>query len=82
MNHTVSNLVYYVDTDSMDVIKDGMIGIQCCHSAASSFVHYCVAEFRSDGCVVGGCAGRQSDHLYCYSVNRCVDKNVFRVDEV
>lgn len=78
MNRTTSNLVYYIDADRMQNINDGMFGIRVVAQPDSGFARYCMAEFRSDGVSLGDVLVANQTTYVDITVNRCVDKNVFR----
>lgn len=80
MNARTSNLVYYLNVDKMNQIKDGLFGIRIVARPASGFSYYFVGEFRSDGAAYEDIIVPNQTTYVDITLNRQVDKNVFRFD--
>ncbi|MFA7347530.1 MAG: alpha/beta hydrolase [Desulfurivibrionaceae bacterium] len=80
MNGITSNLVYYLNVDKMNQIKDGLFGLRIVARPSSGFSYYYAAEFRSDGASYSNIIAPNQTTYVDITLNRQVDKNVFRFD--
>lgn len=80
MNAVTSNLVYYVNVDKMNQIKDGMFGLRIVARPSSGFCYYFAGEFRSAGVAYGDIIVANQTTYVDVTLRRQVDKNVFRFD--
>lgn len=80
MNAVNDNLVYYLNVDKMNEIKDGLFGLRIIARPASGFSYYFAGEFRSDGAAYEDIIGPNHTTYVDVTLKRQVDKNVFRFD--
>ena len=80
MNRLTSNLVYYLNANRMELIRDGLWGVRIVARPTSGFSHYAAAEFRSDGTKVRNIVTPNQTTYVDVTLRRIVDKNVFRFD--
>jgi hypothetical protein len=80
MNALNSNLVYYLNVDKMNEIKDGLFGIRIVARPSSGFSYYFAGEFRSDGAAYEDIIVPNQTTYVDITLKRQVDKNVFRFD--
>ena len=82
MNTKSGRLVYYLNADKMNEIKDGKFGLRIVARPSSGLSYYCAAEFRSDGVVAQGVMKPNETTYIDIKLHRFVDNNVFRFDPV
>jgi hypothetical protein len=80
INALTNNLVYYLNVDKMNEIKDGLFGIRIVARPSSGFSYYFAGEFRSDGASYEDIIAPNQTTYVDITLNRQVDKNVFRFD--
>ena len=80
MNRLTSNLVYYLNANKMELIRDDFFGMRIVARPTGGFSHYAAAEFRSDGIDVQNILGPNQTTYVDVMLRRIVDKNVFRFD--
>lgn len=80
MNAVTSSLVYYLNVDKMNQIKDGLFGLRIIARPASGFSYYFAGEFRSDGVSYADIILANQTTYVDITLKRQVDKNVFRFD--
>lgn len=80
INTLTNNLVYYLNVDKMNEIKDGLFGIRIVARPSSGFSYYFAGEFRSDGAAYEDIIAPNQTTYVDVTLKRQVDKNVFRFD--
>lgn len=80
INAATCNLVYYVNVDTMNRIKDGLFGLRIVARPSSGFSYYNAGEFRSDGAAYADIIKPNQTTYVDITLKRQVDKNVFRFD--
>ena len=80
MNARTGNLVFYLNADRMDAIKDGLFGFRVTARPTKGFAHYCAAEFRSYGISIHKVLAANQTTYVDVTLQRRVDKNTFRFD--
>lgn len=80
MNAVTHNLVYYLDVDKLNQIKDGLFGLRIVARPSSGFAYYFAGEFRSDGAAYADIIAPNQTTYVDITLKRQVDKNVFRFD--
>ena len=81
MNPVTSNLVYYLNANKMESIRDGLFGVRIVARPTSGFSCYAAAEFRSHGLKVQNILTSNQTTYVDVTLRRIVDKNVFRFDK-
>ena len=82
MNRLTSNLVYYLNANKMELIRDGLFGVCIVGRPTRGFSHYAAAEFRSDGIEAQNILAPNQTTYVDITLRRIVDKNIFRFDRV
>jgi triacylglycerol esterase/lipase EstA (alpha/beta hydrolase family) len=82
MNNTTGRFIYYLDADKMHKIKDGKFGIRVIARPQKGFAYYQEAEYRSNGVSVNSILVPNQTTYVNITLNRFVDKNVFRFGPV
>lgn len=82
MNDDSGRLVYYLNADKMQAIKDGKFGIRVTARPSKGFSYYAAAEFRSGGIPAGQILAPNQTTYVDITLHRYVDKNVFRFGPV
>lgn len=82
MNDKTGRLVYYLDANKMNEIKDGKLGIRVVARPTKGFSYYVAAEFRSDGISVENILVPNQTSYVDIKLHRFVDENVFRFGPV
>lgn len=80
INAWTGNLVYYLNVDKMNEIKDGRFGLRIVARPSSGFSFYFAGEFRSDGASYADIIVPNQTTYVDITLRRQVDKNVFRFD--
>ena len=80
LNAVTNSLVYYLNVDKMNEIKDGLFGIRIIARPASGFSYYFAGEFRSDGVSYADIILPNQTTYVDITLKRQVDKNIFRFD--
>ncbi len=80
MNARTGNLVFYLNAERMDSIKDGLFGFRVTARPTTGFSHYCAAEFRSNGISIHNVLAANQTTYVDVTLRRRVDKNTFRFD--
>jgi hypothetical protein len=80
LNARTGNLVYYLNVDKMNEIKDGRFGVRIVARPASGFSYYFAGEFRSDGAAYTDIVAPNQTTYVDITLRRQVDKNVFRFE--
>jgi len=80
MNSHCGRLVYYLNANKMNEIKDGKFGLRVVARPSSGFSYYRAAEFRSDGIAAGDILKANQSIYINIKLHRFVDENVFRFD--
>jgi hypothetical protein len=80
MNAVTNSLVYYLNVDKMNEIKDSLFGIRIIARPSSGFSYYFAGEFRSDGVSNTDIILPNQTTYVDITLKRQVDKNVFRFD--
>ena len=80
MNRLTSNLVYYLNANKMELIRDDFFGVRIVARPTRGFSHYAAAEFRSDGIDVQNILAPNQTTYVDVTLRRIVDKNIFRFD--
>jgi len=78
MNSTTNNLVFYINTNKMALVKDGLFGVRIKLRPEKGFSYYNAVEYRSDGLFVGKVFAPNETTYIDITLDRKVDKNVFR----
>jgi hypothetical protein len=78
MNDKTGRLVYYLDANKMNEIKDGKLGIRVVARPTKGFSYYVAAEFRSDGISAEDILVPNQTTYVDIKLHRFVDENVFR----
>ncbi|ABM02125.1 phospholipase [Psychromonas ingrahamii 37] len=73
-----NHLIYYVDYDL--VIKNKLTGFRVIARPADGFVFYHVVEYRANGLNINDLIKPNETFYVEIQLHRCVDKNVFRMD--
>ena len=81
MNRVTSNLVYYLNANKMERIRDGLFGVRIVARPTSGFSYYVAGEFRSQGLKVQNILTPNQTTYIDITLRRIVDKNVFRFDK-
>jgi hypothetical protein len=79
MNNTNHNLVYYMDFDKLQTIKQGCFGINILARPTSGFASYHEGEFRSEGLALDKVFRPNETTYVDITMKRIVDKNVFQL---
>ncbi len=82
MNDKTGRLVFYIDANKMNEIKDGKFGIRVVARPAKGFSYYVAAEFHSDGIAANEIMIPNQTTYVDIKLHRFVDKNVFRFAKV
>jgi hypothetical protein len=80
MNISTHNLVFYVDCEKLQKIKDGRFGIRVVAQPAKGFAYYRPVEYRSDGTSICDVLVPNQTTYVDICLKRKVDVNVFRFD--
>ena len=80
INAKTGNLVFYLNAERMDAIKDGLFGIRVIARPSGGFAGYAAAEFRSNGISIHRVLTANRTTYVDICLRRRVDKNVFRFD--
>lgn len=80
INAKTGNLVFYLNAERMDAIKDGLFGIRVVARPSGGFAGYAAAEFRSDGVSIHDVLTANRTTYVDIHLRRQVDQNVFRFD--
>lgn len=80
LNEKTGRLVYYMDQQKMDEIKDSRFGIRVVARPASGFSYYEPAEFRSERIKPSAVFQRNATTYIDIVLQRFVDEEVFRFD--
>jgi hypothetical protein len=78
LNKTSNALVYYVDTDRLSSVEQGLFGIRVIARPEKGFSHYTRGEFRSLGLAFEKAIAPNEVTYIDITLNRQVDRNVFR----
>jgi hypothetical protein len=78
LNKTSNALVYYVDTDALRTIEQGLFGIRVIARPEKGFSHYNRGEFRSEGLSFEKAFAPNEVTYIDITLLRQVDRNVFR----
>lgn len=81
LNQSSNSLVYYVNTDKMAEVKQGLFGLQVVVRPQKGFAYFAVGEFRSGGIDVDKVFAANETTYIDITMTRQVDKNVFRFTE-
>ena len=79
-NNKDGRLVYYLNAEKMNQIKDGKFGLRVTARPKAGFSYYCEAEFQSDGIKVQSILAPNEITYVDVQLHRFVDKNVMRFD--
>ncbi|WP_167631986.1 esterase/lipase family protein [Mariprofundus ferrooxydans] len=80
MNSQSGRLVYYLDANRMEEIRDGKFGLRVVARPTDGFSYYCPAEFRSEGMAAAGILKPNQTTYVNIILHRFVDEAVFRFD--
>lgn len=78
MNRSTNNLVYYVNSDKMKAIRDGLFGIRVEAQPSKGLSYFSPGEFRSEGLAIDKILAPNETTYITITLNRRIDENVFR----
>jgi len=78
MNDETGRLIYYLNADKMDEIKDKTFGFRIVARPNKGFSHYAIGEFHSNGILTESVFSANQTIYVDVKLHRFVDKNVFR----
>lgn len=78
LNRKSNNLIYYLNADKMEGIKDGKFGIRVVARPSSGFSYYAAAEFRSENLRLSRILKPNEMTYIDITLRRKIDENVLR----
>lgn len=78
INNETGSLVYYVNADKINNIKDSLFGLRIIARPSKGFSYYCAGEYRSQGIPISKIISANESTYIDITLKRQIDKNVYR----